>query len=269
VLLCVLAPAGILFVYSFYSYDLFQIYPGFHFHWYHQVFSNAIYRTVAWNTVAIALPTTVASIAGGYAIAYYVVFCATRARRLILALVVISMLSSYLARVYAWRTLLGENGIINTGLQWAGAIHGPISWLLFSRLAVILAEVSLYLPIAALILFASLSGVQPELRDVARDLGAGRAETLWRVTLPLSGRALFGAALLTFFLSCGDYITPAFLGGASSSQTFGTTIASAISIEANYPLGAALSFVMVAGFLVYGLGLLGALRFGRLLPRTA
>src|SRR5207253_6115651 len=116
--------------------------------------------------------------------------------------------ASYLARVYAWRTLMGENGIVNSTLHAAGLVHKPIPWLLFSRVAVILAEANLYLPIASLILFASLAGVAPELREVSRDLGAGPFQTLRRVSLPLTGRAVFGAAALSFFLSCGDYVTP-------------------------------------------------------------
>src|SRR5581483_3248117 len=129
------------------------------------------------------------------------------------ALVIISMLASYLARVYAWRTLMGSQGIINTGLQALGIIHSPLGWLLFLRVAVIAAEVNLSMPVAALILYAALAGIPGELREVSRDLGAGRFQTLRRITLPLSGRAVFAAAALTFFLSSGDYITPEFLGG--------------------------------------------------------
>lgn len=265
----VLVPAGILLVYSFYGYTLFQLEPGFHLEWYRQVLGQSLYRKVAWNTFAIAGPTTMISVVGGYAIAYHITFRAKRARTFLLSLVVISMLASYLARVYAWRTLMGEQGIVNSTAQAAGLVHKPIAWLLFSRFAVILAESNLFVPIAALILFASLSGVQPELGEVARDLGAGRFQTLRRVTVPLTGRAVFGAAALTFFLSAGDYVTPVFLGGPISSQTFGTTIATEISTNANYPLGAALSFVMVAGFLVYTLALVVAMRSARLLPKVA
>jgi ABC-type spermidine/putrescine transport system permease subunit I len=104
---------------------------------------------------------------------------------------------------------------------------------------------------------------------VARDLGAGPLQTLRRITIPLSGRGLFGAAALTFFLSCGDYITPVLLGGTSSSQTFGTTIATQLITNGNYPLGAALSFVMIALFAVYALVLGGAMKALRFLPRGA
>jgi spermidine/putrescine transport system permease protein len=261
-------PAVILLIYSFYGFSLYQVEPGFHFEWYQQVFSQSIYRTVAVNTLAIALPVTAISVAGGYAIAYYLVFRASRrGQTLLFALVVVSMLASYLARVYSWRTLMGDTGIINSGLQSLGIIQQPLGSLLFSRLPVIAAEVNLYMPIATLILFASLSGVPAHVREVSRDLGAGPIQTLRRITLPLTGRGLFGAAALAFFLSCGDYITPVLLGGTTSSQTFGVTIATQLITNGNYPSGAAISFVMIGMFVVYAIVLGAGLKALRFLPR--
>ena len=257
-----LVPAGILFVYSFYDYSLFQISPAFHITWYREILSNPVYRTVTRNTLAIALPTVLATVAGGYTIAYYLAFRAKRSRTPLFALVVISMLASYLARIYAWRTLMGGNGIVNSTLIAAGVIRQPISWLIFSRV-----PINLYLPIATLILFASLSGIPPELEEAARDLGAGRAQALRRVIIPPSGAALLGASALCFFLSAGDYVTPAFLGGVASSQTLGTTIATAIQTEGNYPLGSALSFGMLLVFAIYTVVLFVGLRAAHLLPR--
>ncbi len=98
--------------------------------------------------------------------------------------VVVSMLASYLARVYAWRTLMGSEGIVNTLLQSLGLINAPIGWILFSRFPVILAEINLYMPVTALICFASLAGVPGDIREAARDLGAGPVQTLFRVTMP-------------------------------------------------------------------------------------
>ena len=155
--------------------------------WYRQIADQDLYRIVARNTLAIAIPTTVISVVGGYAIGYYLVFGATRGRRLLLTLVVVAMLASYLARIYAWRTLMGEQGIVNSALISIGVTDKPVSWLLFSRVPVVAAEVNLFMPIAALISFASLSGVPPEVREVARDLGAGPVQTLRRITVPLSG----------------------------------------------------------------------------------
>lgn len=265
----VLAPAAILLVYSFLGFSNYEIQPGFRLDWYRTIFTDGIYRAVAWNTLAIAVPVTVASVAGGYAIAYYIVFAAGRSARVLFVLVVVSMLASYLARVYAWRTLMGSEGIVNTLFQSLGLIEEPIGWILFSRFAVILAEINLYMPVTALICFASLAGVPGDIREAARDLGAGPVQTLFRVTMPVTGAALFASAALAFFLSCGDYITPAFLGGPGSSSTFGTLIATRITLDGNYPVGAALSFTMVAAFAAYAAVLFVALRAFHLLPKRA
>jgi len=263
----VLAPAGVLLVYSFYGYALYQITPGFSLSNYTQVFTDGLYSTLAVNTLAIAVPTTLVSVAGGYAIAYYVVFVAGRDRAAVFGLVIVSMLASYLARVYAWRTLMGSTGIVNSLLTSLGLVHQPLGFLVFSRFAVVLAEVTLYLPIAALIAYSGLAGVPGDVREAARDLGASRAQTLRRVVLPVTGQALFGASALVFFLSCGDYITPVFLGGPSSSETFGTTIATQMITEADYPSAAALSFVMTLAFALYAVLLAGGLRATGMLPR--
>lgn len=263
----IIAPAIVFLVYSFFGFSMYEIHPGFQLGWYREILAGGVYGTVALNTLAIAIPTTIATVVGGYAIAYFIVFDAGRSGRLILMLVVVSLLASYLARVYAWRTLMGSEGIVNTMLESLGLIDRPVAWLLFSRFPVILAEINLYMPVTALICYAGLAGVPTDLREVARDLGAGRVQTLFRITLPITGPALFAASALAFFLSCGDYITPAFLGGPTTGQTFGTVIANRITTEGNYPLSAALSFSMIAAFAVYTLALFVALRTFRLLPR--
>lgn len=265
----VLVPGAILFAYSFLGFSNYEIQPGFRLDWYRTILSDGIYRAVALNTLAIAVPTTIASVAGGYAIAHHIVFDARRSARVLFVLVVVSLLASYLARVYAWRTLMGSEGIINTALLSLGLVDEPVGWLLFSRFPVILAEINLYMPVAALIAFASLAGIPGEIREAARDLGAGPLQTLLRVTIPATGPAVFASAALTFFLSCGDYITPAFLGGPGTASTFGTLIATRITMDGNYPIGAALSFTMVAAFAAYAAVLFVALRALRFLPRRA
>lgn len=245
-----LIPAGTFLIYSFYTFHLLEPHPAFQLGNYTAALSDPLYHQLALNSFLIAAPTTIVSVLFGYVVAYYLAFVAApRGRQLVLGLVVISMMASYLVRIYAWRTLLGENGILNKALETGGLIHKPIGFLLFSRFAVVVAQVNLFLPFAVLVLFASLSGIPSHLIDGARDLGARRREALRRVVIPLSGRAILSAAALTFFLSAGDYITPVLLGGTNSA-TFGTAISNQLLITGNYALGAALSFVMVAAFVV-------------------
>jgi spermidine/putrescine transport system permease protein len=265
----VVVPVAMLFAFSFFHLHLLEPVPAFTTDNYRQVVTTGLYRTYAINTLLIAAPTALLSVVAGYVVASFLVFRARRSRRIILVAVVIALMGSYLALVYSWRTLSGESGILNSLLQALHITSRPVGFLLFSRIAVIAAEVNFFLPFTILVLFSSLSSIPVGLEAAARDLGASRLMTLRRIMLPLSGSALFGATLFVFFLSAGDYITPVFLGGIGSSATFGTLIADQLSTTLNYPLGAAIAFVMLAVFGVLVLLLRAGMRSAGLLPRYA
>jgi spermidine/putrescine transport system permease protein len=266
-LLAVTVPVAMLFAFSFFRISaLLQIVPTFTWDNYRQAVTDPIYRTFALNTLLIAGPTAVLSIVGGYVLGYFLAFRARRSRGVLLVAVVIALMGSYLALVYSWRTMSGESGIINSLLETLHLTRHPLNILLFSRIAVVTAEVNFFLPFTTLVLFSSLSSIPPGLEAAARDLGASRWMTLRRITVPLSGSALFGATLFVFFLSAGDYITPVFLGGIGSSGTFGTLIADQLDTTLNYPLGASIAFVMLGLFLLIVVALRVTMKAGSLLP---
>jgi spermidine/putrescine transport system permease protein len=262
----VTVPVSMLFAFSFFHLRLLEVVPGATLDNYRQVVTTTIYRSYAINTFLIAAPTAAVSVAAGYALAYFLAFRARRSRGILLVAVVIALMGSYLALIYSWRTLSGQSGIFNSLLEALHVTQGPLSILLFSRVAVITAEVNFFLPFTTLVLYSSLTAIPKELEAAARDLGASGRMTLRRITLPLSGSALFGATLFVFFLSAGDYITPVFLGGVGSSGTFGTLIADQLSTTLNYPLGAAIAFVMLTLFLVLVLLFRLTMRAAGLLP---
>jgi spermidine/putrescine transport system permease protein len=164
-------------------------------------------------------------------------------------------LSGYLVRIYAWRTILGDEGVINQTLITLGLIQQPLSFLLFSRIATIIVFVNFLTPLAILPIYAALQNVRDEEIEAARDLGASAAAAFWRVTLPLAWGGIFSAFALTFIISAGDYVTPQLVGGTSGGM-IGRTIASTFGTAFNWPLGAALSFLTLAFVLV----ILGMLR---------
>jgi len=264
----VLVPAIILFGYSLFAWQFLEPTGGLTVGNYLDALAAPVNRQLVINTLIIGLPTTIGSVVGGYALAYYTVFGTGRGRGLLFALIVTALMASYLVRIYAWRILLGENGIINSGLAALGVIGAPLDFLLFSRPAAILAEISLFMPLAALAFYAALAGIPPDFREAGRDLGAGRGETLRRVTLPLTGPAILATTSLVFFLSAGDYVTPVLVGGIDSS-TVGTSIATRMGAAGDYGAGAALSFLVLAGFVAVYLVLRIALRASRLLPERA
>lgn len=262
----VVIPVALLFAFSFFHLHLLDVVPGATIDNYRAVLTSSLYRTYAINTLLIAAPTALLAVLGGYVLAYFLAF-RSRHARVLLAAVVIALMGSYLALIYSWRTLSGESGIFNSLLQGLHVTHAPLGILLFSRAAVIAAEINFFLPFTTLVLYSSLTSISPGLEAAARDLGASRSTTLRRVMLPLSGTALFGAMLFVFFLSAGDYITPVFLGGIGSSATFGTLIADQLSTTLNYPLGAAIAFVMLALFLALVVMLRLGMRAVGFLPR--
>jgi spermidine/putrescine transport system permease protein len=265
----VVIPAVILFAYSLFAWQFLQPVGDPSLGNYIAAFTDPLYRQLFVNTLAIGVPTTVGSLVGGYVLAYYAVFTSGRRGGLVFFLVVTALMASYLVRIYAWRILLGETGIVNSALISAGLIAHSLDFLLFSRTSAILAEVSLFMPLAALAFYAALSGIPADFREAARDLGAGRLEVLGRITLPLTGQALLAVTAVTFFLSAGDYVTPVLVGGIDSS-TFGTIIATRMGPAGDYGTGAAVSFVVLAGFVFAYVVLRFGLRAAHLLPeRTA
>jgi spermidine/putrescine transport system permease protein len=254
----VFVPVALLFGFSFFHLHLLEVVPGASLDNYRRVVTTALYRKYVVNTLMIAVPTALLAVVFGYVLAYFLAFRARRSRGVVLIAIVIALMGSYLALIYSWRTLSGESGIFNSLLQTLHVTNQPLSVLLFSRIAVIVAEVNFFLPFTTLVLFSSLSSISAELEPASRDLGASRWMTLRRIVLPLSGSAVFGAALFVLFLSAGDYITPVFLGGVGSSATVGTLIADQLSTTLNYPLGASIAFVASVLFVI----LVVVLRFG-------
>jgi spermidine/putrescine transport system permease protein len=267
-IVAVVLPATILVYYSFYRFVLFEPYGPATLGNYTDAVRQQLYRTLTVNTLWIAIPTTLVALVGGYAVAYFMVFGQSRFRGVLFGLVLTALLASYLVRIFAWRTLLGESGIINTFLVKVGIIDAPMEFLLYTRWTTIIAEVNTFLPFSALMFYAALSGVPPELRGAARDLGAGPVQTLRRITLPLTGTTILVTASIVFFLSAGDYITPLLVGGPET-LTIGMDIASSFGQAADYGRGAAVSFLLLFGFALVFAVLFATMKAIRLLPRVS
>ena len=216
---------------------------------YTDALTDPVNRSIAIRTFSVAAVTATTCILFGYPASFFITFRLRRARNLALFLVVISLFTSYLVRLYAWYTVLGKDGLINTALETLHLIDGPISFLLFSKWAVLIAFVNVFLPFTILILASSMQSIPNELLENSRDLGASAMQGFTKVVLPLTTPGLVAAFAYTFVLTSGDYITPALLGGKQS-----TTLASIVRDQfvtfGNQPGGAAISFLMVLVFAV-------------------
>lgn len=263
----VVIPAVILLSYSFYVWNALQPQGPFVLTNYINALTGRLYAQVAFTTLAVAGPVTLLSILGGYALAYYAVFVQKHGRSLVFALIVSAVMASYLARIFAWRTLLGDTGLINSALMELGLINQPLTFLLYSRPSAILAMTALYMPLASLTFYAALSGISADYREAARNLGAGSFQALRRITLPLSGPAVLTTTALIFFLACGDYFTPILVGGIDT-LTVGRLISDDFGNLGDYGSGATLSFFMLGAFVGAYLLLRTVMRLTGLLPET-
>jgi spermidine/putrescine transport system permease protein len=237
-----------------------QIANQFTFENYTGALTDPTYMKVAAYSFGLGGLTAVVCIALAYPVAYYISFRLQRGRNLALFLVVVSLFSSYLVRLYAWYTILGENGVINNALTSLHVIGEPLTFLLFSPWAVLTAFVNIFLPYTILMLTSAMQNIPKELLENARDLGASPLRTFSRIVVPLSMTGAIGAFIYTFILTSGDYITPALLGG-----TRNTALANVVSdlflALGNRPESAAISFLMLAVFFIVYLALTRLERF--------
>ena len=180
-----------------------------------------------------------------YPVAYFLAFRAGRRAGLYLILLLVPFWTSYLLRVMAWKFMLGSEGVINSFLKYAGVIQEPLTALLYNRGAVVLTLIFVWIPFAALPILAALQRVDPALFEAAADLGATPLRQFTRVALPLSLPGVLAAFFMVFIPTVGEYVTPLLLGGSSGSM-YGNIIQDFFTKAANWPLGSALSMVMLA-----------------------
>jgi spermidine/putrescine transport system permease protein len=253
-LVFLVGPVGVFFVYSFWTVEGFDLVPVWNLDNYRDALGDEIYRDLFVQTLATAGMAAAITTAVAYLFAHAIRFPLRRYQEPLLFLVVIALFSGYLVRIYAWRTILGEEGVINTALLTLGVVSEPLSFLLFSRFATTITLVNFLVPLAVLPIYAALQNVRDEEIEAARDLGAGAAGAFWRVTLPLAWAGIFAAFALTFIIAAGDYVTPQLVGGTGGAM-IGRTIASTFGTAFNWPLGAALSFLTLL-FVLVSLGVL-------------
>ena len=206
-----------------------------------------------WRLLGIssltALGIGMSAVLLAYPLAYFLVFHAGSRTAFYLILLLIPFWTSYLLRIMAWKILLGTEGVINSFLLYVGVIQEPLTALLYNRTAVILTLIYVWIPFAALPILASLQRIDRALFEAAADLGARPYHQFTRVTLPLSAPGVLAAFFMVFIPTVGEYVTP-FLVGGSRGFLYGNIIQDFFTKAANWPLGSALSMIMLAATLV-------------------
>src|SRR6516165_6927428 len=238
--LFLLLPYALMFAHSFWL-----VRDGFLVHeWnlqnYHKLVSNSLYVEVLLRTMRIAASVTLLSLLLGYPLAYYLSFHAGARKELLYQLVIIPLWVSYLVRAYAWKTILGSDGVLNTLLQYVHLTKHPLEFLLYSPFAVVLTLTHIYTPFTFLPIYAALEHIPRNLVEASNDLGASPAQTFWRVIFPLSIPGVLAGATFALVLSLGDFLAPLLLGGPSGIM-ISNIVVSLFGAAYNWPLGAAIS----------------------------
>ncbi len=244
VVLLLFVPLMFIVVYSFWlrtSTGADQV--GFFLDNWQEVLSDAFYRDILLNTLKIAAITTVVCALMGYPAAYFIARSSGN-KAILLLLLMLPFWISYIIRTMSWINILGVSGAFNTFMLWIGIIDEPLQ-MLYNQTTVILGLVHFLLPFMVLNVFVSLDGIDTNLEDAANSLGATRWQAFMQVTLPLSLPGLAAGGLLCFVLGAGTYITPLVLGGPRDAM-FANLVFEAIITQLNWPLGSALSLMLLA-----------------------
>ncbi|MFL9925864.1 ABC transporter permease [Herbaspirillum lusitanum] len=221
------------------------------------------YRTILFNTIKLSLTVSAACVLFGYPVAYFLAGRSPRQQRVLLLFIMTPLWVSVLIRTYSWIVLLGRDGLINSLAQALGITSTPMH-LLYTRGAVYAAMIQVLLPIAILTMFSSMSAINRSLISAARILGANPLRAFISVFLPLSSGGAVSAAILTFVLALGFFITPALVGGPKDMM-ISNVIAQQVSETLDWSLASALGMsLLVAGLLIVGAASIMLRRFTQL-----
>jgi spermidine/putrescine transport system permease protein len=207
-----------------------------------------VYLPLLWISVRVALSVALAATLLAFPLAYFLVFRAGLRAPLLLTLLILPFWTSYLLRIIAWKIILGTDGVINSLLISLGLVSDPVPILIYSRLAVVITLVYVWLPFVALPIYAALQRIDRSLLEAATILGAPPWFTFLRVTLPLSLPGVIAGFVMVFIPTVGEFVTPLLVGG-SRGALYGNIVELFFGDGINWPLGSAMALIMLVGML--------------------
>ena len=231
---------------------------------YRTILQGESYLPLLWVSIRVALVVAFCATLLSYPLAYFLVFRARLRAPLLLTLLILPFWTSYLLRIISWKVILGSNGVINSLLTYIGLVDQPVPLLIYSRLAVVVTLVYVWLPFVALPIYAALQRIDASLLEAATILGAPRWLAFLRVTFPLSLPGVIAGFFMVFIPTVGEFVTPLLVGG-SRGALYGNLIEIFFGDGINWPLGSALAFIMLGGVLVVVAIAVKLLRVDRLL----
>lgn len=240
-----LLPMAIMAVFSFRAGTFAPERDTFTLDQYREYVANTAFHRLLFQSAGVALATSILSIVFAYPIAYFLAFRAGSLQLTLLTILIIPAWTSYLLRILAWKLILGSNGVLNTLLLSTGLASESVPVLLYSRTAVIVTLVYVWIPFVALPIFSALQRIDRSLLEAAADLGCPGWETFLRVTLPLSLPGVAAGFFFVFIPTLGEWVTPSLVGGVEGVM-YGNMIQDQFVRALNWPLGSIMSLVMLA-----------------------
>jgi putrescine transport system permease protein len=209
---------------------------------------NTIYTGAYWLSVRYAFFTTVLCLFIGYPFAYFIARANPAHRPIYLILVMLPFWTSFLLRVYAWKGILADQGVLNRALMALGWIHEPIV-MLYTDVSMLVGMTYVYLPFMVLPLYANLVKMDVRLLEAAHDLGAGPWKAFWLITVPLSRTGIIAGCMLVFIPCVGEFVIPSLLGGADNLM-IGRVVWDEMFSANNWPRASALAVIMIVVVIV-------------------
>ncbi len=254
-------PILILISYSFWRLEGFDIVYKFSFKNFQVILGSSAYRIVIVRTIATALLVTLIDAVIALPIGFFIGQYGGRYRTLLTTLVILPLWSSYLVRVFAWKVILGYNGVLNSALLSLGILKEPSQIFLYNQFSTTLTFAHVWLPFMILPVITAFERLPSDLLEASADLNARPLTTFRRIALPLVMPGVWAGAISVFSLTMGDFITANLVGGTSGLM-LGNVISSQFGVSYNWPLGAAFTLVVItvvfsALSLVFRWGVLG------------
>lgn len=237
-------PLFLLLIYAFMEHRYVNIVRVFTMENFRQIFTNPGYRDTLVRTLVIACAVTAVDLLLAFPVAYFITFHGGKRKDLLLFFVLLPLWSSYLVRVFAWRIILGYNGVLNGFLVTTHILSHPSDIFLYNRFSIGLTLCYIWLPFMILPLSTAFERLPKNLLEASADLGGLPMYTFRRVTFPQILPGVLAGCISVFSLTSGDYITPTLVGGPGDILV-GNLVASQFGVAANWPLGAALAAVML------------------------
>jgi putrescine transport system permease protein len=214
----------------------------------HMVWGQTIYIEAYATSLKYAFWTTVLCLFIGYPFAYFIARAKPGAQVPLLMMVMLPFWTSFLLRVYAWKGILADQGVLNNLLIWLGITHEPIQ-MLYTDVSMLVGMTYVYIPFMILPLYATLSKMDTRLLEAAYDLGATPWSAFWLVTVPLSKAGIIAGSMLVFIPAVGEFVIPSLLGGAENLM-IGRVVWDEMFSSNNWPRACALAIVMILFILV-------------------